>query len=92
LPGGKTALIGSTGPGNMPSQDAAVAILTANGELDTSFGDGLHTFPLGANGNDQFWGGAVSGNNFVLVGYQGGGTAPSETVNDDSFGVIFSMP
>ncbi len=91
LPGGKTALIGSTGPSNMPAQDAAIAILDATGMLDTAYGDGVHTFVLGANGNDQFWGGAVSGTNLLIVGYQGGGAAPTETLNDDSWGVIVPL-
>lgn len=91
LPGGKTALLGSTGPGNMPAQDAAFAILDADGALDTTYGDGLHTFALGANGNDQFWGGAVSGGNLLIVGYKGGGAAPTDTVNDDSWGVIVPL-
>lgn len=91
LPGGKTALVGSTGPSNMPAQDAAFAILDANGGLDTAYGDGVHTFALGANGNDQFWGGAVSGTNLLLVGYKGGGAAPTDTVNDDSWGVIVPL-
>jgi uncharacterized delta-60 repeat protein len=91
LPGGKTALIGSTGPGNMPAQDAAFAILDASGALDTAYGDGVHTFALGANGNDQFWGGAVSGTNLLIVGYQGGGSAQTELMNDDSYGIIVPL-
>ena len=38
LPGGKTVLVGSTGPGNMPAQDAAFAVLDADGHLDTATG------------------------------------------------------
>jgi hypothetical protein len=91
LPNGRTALIGSTGPGNMPAQDAVFAILDANGRLDTSFGTGVHVYPLGANGNDQFWGGAVSGDSAVFVGYKGGGATQTETTNDDSYGVILPL-
>jgi uncharacterized delta-60 repeat protein len=92
LPGGKTVMIGSTGPGNMPAQNAVVAILTADGELDTAYGDGVHVYELGANGNDQFWGGVVSGDNFLAVGLKGGGPSPQTAdVNDDSFGVIFPI-
>lgn len=90
LPNGKTALIGSTAPSSSTAQDAAVAILTAGGELDTAYGDGVHTFPLGANGNDQFWGGAVSGSNLLLVGYKGASTQ-TDTVNDDAYGVILPL-
>ncbi len=94
LPGGKTLLFGSTGPNDMPVQDAVLAVLDATGRLDTAFGDGLHTFPLGANGNDQFWGAAVSGNQALLVGYKGGGPAAmqTDTVNDDAYAVILPMP
>jgi uncharacterized delta-60 repeat protein len=91
LPGGKTALVGSTGPGNDPAQDAAFAILDANGMLDSAYGDGVHTFPLGANGNDQFWGGAVSGNAVAFVGYKGGGMTQTDTMNDDAYGLIVPL-
>jgi uncharacterized delta-60 repeat protein len=91
LPGNKTALIGSTGPGNMPEQNAVVAFLDANGELDTAYGDGVHVFELGLNGNDQFWGGIVSGDNLLVVGYQGGLMPQTEAMNDNSYGVIFPL-
>lgn len=91
LPGGKTALVGSSGPGNMPAQDAAFAILDSTGALDTSYGDGVYTLPLGSNGADQFWGAAVSGGNLVLVGYRGAGTTQTDTNNDDSFGAIIPL-
>lgn len=91
LPDGKTLLIGSTGPSNMPAQDAAFVVLDATGRLDTAYGTGIQTFELGSNQNDQFWGGAVSGNFAMVVGYQGGGATPTETVNDDSYGVVFEL-
>ena len=93
LPNGKTLLIGSTGPGNMPTQDAVFAVLDATGKLDTTYGTGVHKFPLGANGNDQFWGGAVSGDQVAVVGYKGGGAAASQTDtnNDDSFAAVFTV-
>lgn len=91
LPDGKTVLHGSTGPSNMPAQDGVVAILDATGRLDTSYGTGLHIFPLGANGNDQFWGAARSGDAFIAVGFKGGGAAPTDTMNDDSFAVVFPL-
>ena len=93
LPDGKTMMIGSTGPGNMPAQDAVFAVLDATGKLDTTYGTGIHKFPLGANGNDQFWGGAVSGDQVAVVGYKGGGAAAAqtETTNDDSFAAVFTV-
>lgn len=91
LPDGKTALVGSTGPGNMAVQDAVFAILDATGKLDTTFGTGIAKYMLGGNGNDQFWGGAVSGNNLLIVGYQGGGANPA-TMNDDAYGVLLTLP
>ncbi len=92
LPGGRTLLVGSTGPSNMPEQDAAIAVLSSTGQLDTGFGDGVHTFALGANGNDQFWGGAVNGTNALVVGYKGGGATQTDSVNDDAFGAILALP
>jgi uncharacterized delta-60 repeat protein len=93
LPNGKTLLIGSTGPGNVPSQDAVFAVLDATGKLDTTYGTGVHKFPLGSNGNDQFWGGAVSGDQVAVVGYKGGGPAASQTDtnNDDAFAAVFTL-
>ncbi|MBA3455659.1 MAG: hypothetical protein H0T42_21370 [Deltaproteobacteria bacterium] len=91
LPDGKTALIGSTGPSNMATQDAVFAILDATGRLDTAFGTGIVKYQLGGNGNDQFWGGTVSGDTLLVVGYQGGGADPA-TMNDDSYGVLVPLP
>jgi uncharacterized delta-60 repeat protein len=87
LPDSKTVLIGSTGPSNQPAQDAAFAVLDANGNLDPAYGDGVHTFALGSNGNDAFWGGAVSGDTLLLVGFKGGGATQTEAQNDDAFAV-----
>jgi uncharacterized delta-60 repeat protein len=91
LPDGATVIIGSTGPGNMPAQDAVFVVLDADGVLDTRYGDGIHLFPLGDDGNDQFWGGAVSGDHVAIVGYQGGGTMQTDMVNDDAYGIVFEM-
>ena len=57
-----------------------------------TYGTGIHRFPLGSNGNDQFWGGAVSGDQVTVVGYKGGGAAASqtETSNDDAFAAVFT--
>jgi uncharacterized delta-60 repeat protein len=95
LPGGKTLLMGSTGPGNMPAQDAVFAVLDAEGQLDTAYGDGVHVMPFGAGegGNDAFWGGAVSGDNVLLVGFRGGGVADEQTaeLNDDAHALLLPV-
>lgn len=91
LPGGKTLLMGSTGPSNMPAQDAVVAFVTDDGQLDPAYGGGVQVFELGADGNDQFWGAAISGSKMFVAGYQGGGMTQTETTNDDSFAVIFDL-
>ncbi|HEX5060913.1 MAG TPA: hypothetical protein VFV99_16210, partial [Kofleriaceae bacterium] len=91
LPGGKTALIGSTGPSNMPAQDGAVAILDVNGKLDTHFGTGVNVFPLGPSSNDQFWSGAVASNKLLVTGWRGGGMTQTDTVNDDAHAVVFEL-
>ncbi len=94
LPNGRTLLTGSTGPGNMINQDAVFAVLDATGKLDTKFGTGIVKYPLGTDGNDQFWGGAVSGDYAVIVGYKGGLAAlalQTATVNDDAYGVILKI-
>ena len=90
LPGGKTLMLGSTGPGNDPAQDAVFAILTADGMLDTSYGTGINRFSLGT-GAEQFWGAAVSGGNVLLIGHRGAGMTQTETTNDDSFGIILPL-
>lgn len=92
LPGGRTLMLGSTGPGNLPAQDAAFAVLSSTGTLDAAFGARVHTYALGANGNDQFWGGAVSGTNAIMTGYKGGGMTPTDTVNDDAWVAVLPMP
>jgi hypothetical protein len=95
LPDGKTILVGSTGPGNMPAQDAVFAVLDATGKLDLEYGDGVHVYPFGegAGGNDQLWGGAVSGQNVLLVGWKGGGLAAAQTatVNDDAWAIVLPL-
>jgi uncharacterized delta-60 repeat protein len=93
LPGGKTILIGSTGPSNMPAQDAVFAVLDADGGLDSAYGDGIHVLPFGTDGNDAFWGGAVSGDFVALGGFKGGGLPAdqNETTNDDAFVVVFEI-
>jgi uncharacterized delta-60 repeat protein len=91
LPGGKTALLGSTGPSNMPAQDAAVAILTSTGKLDTTYGTGVNVFALGPASNDQFWGGAVANDALLVSGWRGGGSAQTDTTNDDSHVVVFAL-
>lgn len=93
LPNGKTLLLGSTGPSNLPAQDAVAAFVDETGKLDTAYGDGVHVFKFGADGNDQFWGATVSGTKAIVVGYKGGGAAnaQTETTNDDAFAAIFDI-
>jgi uncharacterized delta-60 repeat protein len=88
LPGGKTALIGSAGPGG--TRDAALAILTQNGALDTTYGTGVMTFALDGT-EDQWWGGAVSGGKLLLVGWKGVGATQTDAANDNSYGVLLSL-
>jgi uncharacterized delta-60 repeat protein len=90
LPNGKTLIIGSSGTGN-PDQSAAFAVLDANGELDTAYGDGTHTLPLGANAVDQFWGAAASDTHIMIVGYSGYGATQTAELNDNSFGIVFPI-
>jgi hypothetical protein len=95
LPGGKTLLIGSAGPANQVAQDAAFVVLDADGKLDAAYGDGAHTIAFGPDGggNDQLWGGAVSGDFALLVGYRGGGAAADQTAdkNDDAYLVLLPV-
>ncbi len=93
LPGGKTLLLGSTGPSNTTTQDAVFAVLDANGVLDTSYGTGVQVFPLGSGegGSDQFWSGAVSGTNVLVVGFRGAGTTQTDQLNDDAYAVAFPL-
>lgn len=92
LPGGRTVLIGSAGPGNMPSQDAALVFLDANGGLDPLFGAGTATFAFGSDGNDQLWSGAYNRGRMVFAGYKGGGSMQTATVNDDAWLVVATVP
>lgn len=90
LADGRTVMYGSAGPANMPTQDAAAVVLNSTGALDATVGALL--FPLGANGNDQFWGGAANGKRVMLVGYQGGGMAQSDVNNDNAYAVMLTLP
>jgi uncharacterized delta-60 repeat protein len=96
LPGGGFVFGGSCGPGNMPVQDACWVIIKSDGTLDTRFGTGKGTFVFNgtADGNDAFWGAAVSGNKLFLVGYRGGGALAGQTAvnNDDSYVTVFDLP
>jgi uncharacterized delta-60 repeat protein len=94
LPNGKTVMIGSTGPGNMPPmQDAVFAVLSPTGTLDEMYGDGVHTYQFagGMPGNDQLWGGGVSGTNAALVGYKSPGATQATDNNDDAYVVILPV-
>lgn len=90
LPGGSTLLLGSFGAASTTAQDAAFAVLDVAGALDAAFGDGVHGYQLG--GNDQFWGGAVSGDHALIVGWKGGGATPTATSNDDAYAVLLPLP
>jgi uncharacterized delta-60 repeat protein len=68
LPGGKTILLGSTG--TSPTRKAVFAVLAADGTLDPAYGAAPHLVPFGANTDDQFWGGALSGTQALLVGWR----------------------
>ena len=96
LPGGGFVFGGSCGPGNMPVQDACWVIIESDGTLDTRFGTGrgMLAFNPAADGNDAFWGAAVSGGKLFLVGYRGGGALASQTAanNDDSYVTVFDLP
>ncbi len=91
LPGGSTVIVGSTGPNNMTTRDAVFVVLDAEGQLDTNYGSGIFVFPLGSDGSDQFWGGAVSGDNVAIVGYKGGGMMQTDLLNDDAWAVVFGV-
>jgi uncharacterized delta-60 repeat protein len=93
LPDGRTVLLGSSNSGN-PAQNAAFAVLSPTGQLDTLYGDGTHIYPLGADAQDQFWGGAVNGNNALIVGYSAYPTTvtQTDTVNDNSYSLIVTTP
>jgi hypothetical protein len=86
LPGNKTALVGSTGSG--VAREAAFAVLDADGKLDPLYGATTHVFPLGLDGDDAFWGGAVSGTNALLVGFQ---VAAGAVTNDNAFAVLVPL-
>jgi hypothetical protein len=88
LPNGGTALVGSAGPGG--TRDAALAILKQNGHLDTEYGTGVMTFSLEGT-EDQWWGGAVSGGNLLLIGWKGVGATQTDSANDDTYGVLLPL-
>lgn len=98
LPDGKTLMIGSsqrTANADMMTPqvtDAVIAVLDADGDLDTAYGTGIMTFALGDDGVDQFWGGAVSGTNALVVGWRGA-RASTQTAadNDDSYVVVLPL-
>lgn len=91
LPEGKTLLLGSTGPSNMPGQDAVFAVLDAKGVLDSAYGIHVIPFGTGMGGNDAFWGGAVSGTNVLAVGVKGSGATQTDQANDDAYAIVFPL-
>lgn len=92
LPAGKTLLIGSTGPSNDSGQNAVLAVLDAEGKLDTQYGTGIHLFTFGDTaGSEQFWGGAATATHAVVVGHRGAGATQTESANDDSYALILPI-
>ena len=91
MPEGKTILIGSSGPGNMPAQDAAFLVLAADGTLDPDYGGKAHLFPFGNNGFDQFWGAAVSGDHVMIVGFKGAAAPQTDGANDDAYVLVLPV-
>ncbi len=89
LNGGKTALIGSTGASG--SRDAALAIITQNGQLDTGYGTGVLTWDIETGTEDQWWGGAESSGTLMLAGWRGVGSTQTDTANDNSYVVLIEM-
>lgn len=92
--GGKTVLLGSAGPG--AARNAAFAVLTQGGQLDTSYGTGVATWDIVAGGasgtEDQWWGAAVSNGKLLLAGWRGIGTqTETANLNDDSYGVLIDL-
>ena len=96
LPGGKTLLLGSSGPSNMAAQDATFAVLDASGNLDTKYGTGIHRikFTPADDKNDQFWAAGVSGTTVMVAGWRGTATSPvvqTETLNDNAYVATFAI-
>jgi hypothetical protein len=79
----------------MPAQDAVFAVLDQGGALDAAYGGTPHLYQLGGGegGNDQFWGGTVSGDHALIVGWRGGGPAAMQTatMNDDAYVVVLPI-
>ncbi|MDX2086616.1 MAG: hypothetical protein SFX73_02145 [Kofleriaceae bacterium] len=97
LPGDKTILLGSsnrdvTTNGMTANMDAAFAILTSSGALDTAYGTGIATYALGTDGADAFWGAAANNTHVLVVGWRGGTVSPQTTTdNDDAYAVLLGL-
>ena len=101
LPNGKSVLTGSFGPPSQPQgsppsplRNAAFAVLDATGRLDVAYGAKPHALPFGEGdgGDDQLWGGAVSGNTAILVGWKGTTTlTPTADNNDNSYVLVLPL-
>ncbi|MEZ4406260.1 MAG: hypothetical protein R3A52_07285 [Polyangiales bacterium] len=88
LPGDRVMMVGGGRPTEM-NVDGMIAVLTPNGQPDTSFGpQGYRTYDFGG-ASDFFWGAALSPSRdrVALVGVRGVGSNPG---NDDA--VIYVMP
>ncbi len=90
LPGGGTALFGSVGPNGQSAQDAALAILSGNGQLDHANG-GIQLFVFGNDGADAFWGAAFNDGQMLLVGYKGAGVSQTVALNDDAYALLIPI-
>ena len=75
----------------MAEQDAAFAVLTEDGQLDTAYGDGMHVLPFGTGSNDSLWAGAVSGTNVLMVGFKGYPGVQTDVLNDDAYAVVLPL-
>lgn len=99
LPGDKTLLVGmsnrdvNTSASPMPTyQDAAFAVLDANGALDTAYGSGVALYQFGNDGADMFWGAAVNSTHALIVGWRGATVSPqTDTDNDDAYAVLLPL-
>jgi uncharacterized delta-60 repeat protein len=93
LPGGKTALIGSTGGSG--ARDAALAVLTMNGQVAPEYpsGDatGVIKWDLGT-GEDQWWGGAVNSGVLLVAGWKGyAAGSQTDSANDDAQVIVLEL-
>ncbi|MFM2416105.1 MAG: hypothetical protein RL385_828, partial [Pseudomonadota bacterium] len=88
--GGRKAPKVPPAEGAAPPADAMLALLTEDGELDASYGEGgVRLFDFGGS-DDFFWGGDVapSGDTVAVVGIAG---AKSEKEDDDAVLLLMKL-